>query len=134
LVEDNRTDVTLIRLAFAEHGISHELSVLEDGEQALNFLERLNSEFLPELIIMDLNLPKRDGIEVLTCIRNTAALDSVPVVVFTTSDSPRERESASTIGVTAYIRKPSDLDGFLAVGATIRQILDDGSACFGTHS
>jgi two-component system response regulator len=133
LVEDNRTDVTLIRLAFAEHGIDHELVVLDDGEKALDYIAKLNGEKLPELMIVDLNLPKRDGIEVIENIRSTPALDRIPIVVFTTSDSPREKESASTIGVTAYIRKPSDLDGFLAVGGTIRQLLEEGAASIGTH-
>lgn len=133
VVEDNRTDVTLLRLAFAEHGIDHELLVLDDGEKALDYVAKLDHGMLPDLVIVDLNLPKRDGIEVLEKMRSTSALDQIPIVVFTTSDSPREKETIRRIGITAYIRKPTDLDGFLAVGGTIQKLLKAGPASIGTH-
>ena len=133
VVEDNRTDVTLLRLAFAEHGIDHELLVLDDGEKALDYVAKLDHGTLPDLVIVDLNLPKRDGIEVLQKMRSTSTLDQIPIVVFTTSDSPREKETIRRIGITAYIRKPTDLDGFLAVGGTIQKLLEAGPASIGTH-
>jgi CheY-like chemotaxis protein len=133
VVEDNHTDVTLLRLAFVEHGIDHELMVLDDGEKALDYVAKLDHRTLPDLVIVDLNLPKRDGIEVLEKMRSTSTLNQIPIVVFTTSDSPRERETISRIGITAYIRKPTDLDGFLAVGGTIHKLLEAGPTSIGTH-
>lgn len=123
VIEDNPTDVILLQEALREHHVQYELRVLEDGEAAIDLLTGLDPKSAPELVILDLNLPKRDGIEVLARYRNTPELTGIPVVVLTTSDSPREQHRAQTLGVAAYLRKPSDLAGFMSLGGTIRELL-----------
>jgi CheY-like chemotaxis protein len=79
---------------------------------------------MPELIIIDLNLPRLDGIEVLKKYRNTPALVSSRMMILTSSDSPAERQRAEILGVDAYVRKPILLSEFIQIGATIRNLLD----------
>lgn len=126
VIEDNPTDVILLREALREHRVAYDLTVLEDGEAAIDHLSGVNPENAPALVILDLNLPKRDGIEVLERYRNTPELTGIPVVVLTTSDSPREQHRAQTLGVAAYLHKPTDLAGFMSLGGTIRELLAGG--------
>jgi CheY-like chemotaxis protein len=125
LVEDNPSDVFLLRRALEEHGVNYTLAVIRDGEEALKYLGRLESqeESTPDLLVLDLNLPRHDGIEVLTTCRESPCLRSVPVLVLTSSDSPKERERAEGLGVSAFVRKPITLDEFMAVGGRIRSLL-----------
>ena len=126
IIEDNLPDVVLLREALEEHGASYELTVIGDGEAALEYVASLPPGApLPCLLILDLNLPKRDGIEVLRGIRESAALSRVRVVVLTTSDSPSEREMVEAIGVRAYFRKPVDLDSFMALGGVLKEICQE---------
>jgi CheY-like chemotaxis protein len=126
LAEDNPADVYLIKRALAENSVSCLLQVALDGNEALSFL-RLEGKFKdaprPNLILLDLNLPRHDGMEILQHVRQDRQLADVPVIVFTSSDSPADRRSATHLGVTRFIRKPSLLDDFMAVGAVIREIL-----------
>lgn len=130
LVEDNPSDVFLLRRALEEHDVDYTLEVIRDGEQALKYLARLESgvDTRPDLLVLDLNLPRHDGIEVLTSCRETPGLDSVPIIVLTSSDSPKERERAEELGVSDYVRKPLLLDEFMAVGGRIRSLLAGRSA------
>jgi two-component system, chemotaxis family, response regulator Rcp1 len=116
VAEDNPGDVFLIEEALREHEIDFELIVAEDGEQALTIL---NSDESFDAVLLDLNMPKRGGSEVLEKLqgRNT------PVIILTSSDSPADRLDAMEKGVTRYIRKPSGLDDFLAIGRTIKEII-----------
>src|SRR4029077_15364649 len=113
VIEDNPTDVILLREALREHDVRCELDVRDDGEEAFEYFSSVPAPSTPRLVILDLNLPKRDGIEVLTKYRSTPSLAAMPVVILTTSDSPREQHRAKALGVTAYLRKPADLIGFL---------------------
>ena len=126
LAEDNPADVYLIRRALDENNVPCLLQVAFDGSEALSLL-RSEGEFKdavkPNLILLDLNLPRHDGMEILQHIRQDRQLADVPVIVFTSSDSPADRRSATHLGVTRFIRKPSLLDDFMAVGAVIREIL-----------
>ena len=124
LIEDNPADVFLIKEALRTHGIEYLLQWLSDGEQAVNHIECMN-EFssTPELILLDLNLPKLDGKEVLAYIRRNPWLTRTPVAVLTSSDSPHDRLETARLGATCYIRKPPTLDEFLTVGAMIRNLL-----------
>ena len=125
LAEDNPADVYLIREALREHGVNHLLRVESDGKQVLQLIAEAKSP--PDqdlsLIILDLNLPLHDGIEILQELRNTRALAHVPVVVLTSSDSPRDRVVASELGAACYLRKPSNLDQFLSLGAVFKDLL-----------
>ncbi len=125
IVEDNNSDVVLLRIAFAEHGVDRSMKVLTDGEEAIQYVNATHPDgSLPCLIILDLNLPRRDGMEVLRTIRGSDRFRQVPVVILTTSDSPTERETAEQIGVRAYLRKPVDFDSFLALGKELKGICD----------
>jgi two-component system, chemotaxis family, response regulator Rcp1 len=124
VAEDNPADVYLLREALNRESIGRnvELIVVSDGEQALEYIQRLGSfrdAVIPDLVVLDLNLPKSDGSDVLRCIRQTPAYAGIPVVVLTSSDSPRDRKAAESLGANAFITKPSDLDAFLALGRTL---------------
>lgn len=121
LVEDNPDDVELTRIAFAEAGIDGRLAVVRDGAEALDYLFARGAhagrdpEALPAIVLLDLNLPKLDGREVLQGIRSDPRTRKLPVVVLTTSDEPFDVEASYALGVNSYIRKPVDFDQFVAV-------------------
>jgi CheY-like chemotaxis protein len=126
MAEDNPADVYLIRHVLKETGIDFQLAVASDGKQALSFLCReggFAETPMPTLILLDLNLPKHDGTEILERIRNDHTLASVPVIILTSSDSPKDRLTATELGATRYLRKPSSLNEFMAVGAVIKEVL-----------
>lgn len=125
LAEDNPADVYLIERALKEHQVAFELEVAENGKQALSLLrdEQRASEDRPALILLDLNLPQHDGTEILQCIRRTPRLASIPVVVLTSSDSPKDLLDVMQSGANRYIRKPSSLDDFMAIGAALKDML-----------
>ncbi|MBC7927168.1 MAG: response regulator [Bryobacteraceae bacterium] len=124
LAEDNPADVYLLREALGvENDSEIELVVAHDGEEAMDFVHRrgkFGSLAKPDLIVLDLNLPKSDGSDILRCIRESTELREIPVVVLTSSDSPRDRAAAARLGADGYITKPSDLDAFLSLGLTLR--------------
>src|SRR5580692_6234043 len=129
LAEDNPADVYLIERALKEHNVDFELEVAENGKDALSLLQREGKPLAgnrPALILLDLNLPQHDGTEILQCIRQTEWLDSVPVVVLTSSDSPKDLLTAMQSGANRYIRKPSSLDDFMAIGAALKEMLGGG--------
>ena len=123
VIEDNSADVDLLRLAFTENGMKEEIVTLEDGERALRYLDDLRGKPDVGLVILDLNIPKHDGIEVLNRYRMHPMMVDIPVAVFTSSGSPAEKNRAMTLGVEAYLRKPMELDEYMAVGAAFRDIL-----------
>ena len=123
VVEDNPTDALLLRRALTEHGVDYEMVVVGDGEEAIEYLEQCKGA-KPELIIVDLNLPKEDGIEVLKVYRGSPSFIETLMVILTSSDSPSERQRAEIIGVDAYLRKPIELDAFLALGGTLKKLLE----------
>lgn len=125
LAEDNPADVYLIREALSEHGVDYKMRVVSDGRDLLRIItgEEPNAETKNlELIILDLNLPRHDGIEILERLRDTD-LAQVPVVVLTSSDSPRDRQLAASLGAARFLRKPSGLEQFLSLGAVFKDLL-----------
>jgi len=114
LVEDNLGDVRLTREALREADVAVELTAVPDGEQALAFL-RAEGEHAgaarPDLILLDLNLPKKNGLEVLDEIKRDPELRSTPVIMLTTSSS-RDVAASYAAGVNCYVVKPLDLDDF----------------------
>jgi len=131
LAEDNPADVYLIREALREHGVDCPLIVAADGQHVLRILagdEAGQSAEDAGLIILDLNLPRHDGIEILQSLRNTTKLRDIPVVVLTSSDSPRDRLAAHELGVTCFLRKPSNLEQFLSLGKVFKDLLEGGRA------
>lgn len=119
LVEDNPDDVELTRLAFAEAKIANRLVVVGDGAEALDYLfgrgrhEGRDPADLPSLVLLDLNLPKVDGREVLQAIRGEERTRTLPVVVLTTSTEPFDVEASYALGVNSYIQKPVDFEQFV---------------------
>jgi two-component system response regulator len=119
LVEDNPDDVELTRIAFAEAKIANTLVVVGDGAEALDFLfargahAHRDPDDLPSIVLLDLNLPKIDGREVLQAIRADERTRSLPVVVLTTSTEPFDVEASYALGVNSYIRKPVDFEQFV---------------------
>ena len=125
VAEDNPADVYLIRAALQEHGVDLPLQVAADGREVLQIIcqQEGMAETQLNLIILDLNLPRHDGIEILQRLRESERLGHVPVVVLTSSDSPRDRILASELGAASYLRKPSNLEQFLGLGAVFKELL-----------
>ena len=121
IVEDNLGDVLLVREALKESSLRFELRHAADGEEAIQTLRK--DRFRPDLVLLDINLPRRDGWEVLSEIRANPETKDVPVVVLSSSGSPEDRERAAQTLPSMYIQKPSNLDDFLAVGKTIEGFL-----------
>ena len=131
LAEDNPADVYLIREALKEHGVDCPMRVASDGQHVLKILAGADSDVSTGqlgLIILDLNLPRHDGIEILQRLQERAELRHVPVVVLTSSDSPRDRLAANQLGVTRFLRKPSSLEQFLSLGAVFKELLEQKAA------
>ena len=125
LAEDNPADVYLIREALREHGVECTIREASDGKEVLRILSLSPADadgHSLDLIILDLNLPRHDGIEILQHLQ-TQDLSHVPVVVLTSSDSPRDRLLAGQLGVACYLRKPSSLTEFLDLGVVFRDLL-----------
>jgi len=119
LVEDNPDDVELTRIAFNEAKIANKLVVVGDGAEALDYLyargkySDRDPNDLPSLVLLDLNLPKVDGREVLQAIRADEATKALPVVVLTTSTEPFDVKASYALGVNSYIQKPVDFEQFV---------------------
>lgn len=126
LVEDTEPDVYLVREALKQAGLDFKLKVFEDGEKAVEFIEMLDrnsSEACPHLVLLDLNLPKKSGEQVLERMRQSPRCGRLPVIIVTSSDSPKDKSQAARLGATQYFRKPSRLDEFMKLGPLVRQLL-----------
>jgi two-component system response regulator len=124
LVEDDPGDAELARTAFDESTLSMSLTVADDGEKAIACLRKhppYTTAITPDLIILDLNLPRKDGREVLHEVKTDPALRRIPVIVMTTSSADSDVTLAYTQGANCYITKPM---GFPEYAKTIRAILD----------
>ena len=122
LVEDDPGDVLMTREAFEHHKIRNQLHVVNDGEQAMQFLRRTGeyaSAPRPGLILLDLNLPRRDGLEVLAELKADPGLRVIPVVILTTSQADEDILRSYALHANAYVSKPVDFERFMDV---IRQI------------
>ena len=119
LVEDNAGDVRLTREALLEAQVDAELVAVPDGEQALAYLR--GDAAIPELILLDLNLPKKNGLEVLEEVKGDPGLRRVPVIMLTTSSSARDIAACYDRGVNCYVVKPLDLDDFTALIGAINR-------------
>lgn len=118
LVEDNPGDIRLTQEALKESQMDVHLDVVTDGEQAIDFLmkrQRFAEAVRPHLILLDLNLPKKNGIEVLKEIKVDESLKKIPVIVLTTSDADHDINKAYSLHANCYILKPVDFDDFAKV-------------------
>ncbi|MFD4641774.1 response regulator [Lentzea sp. NPDC058436] len=124
LVEDDPGDALMTQEAFEHHKIRNKLHVVKDGVEALEFLRRegqYENAPRPGLILLDLNLPRKDGREVLSEVKADAELRSIPVVVLTTSEAEEDILRSYSLYANAYVTKPVDFDRFIEV---VRQIDD----------
>jgi CheY-like chemotaxis protein len=122
LVEDDPGDVLMTQEAFEEHRLRNKLNVVSDGEEALAYLRREGQHadaLRPDLVLLDLNLPRIDGREVLATIKEDQDLRRIPVVVLTTSQADEDILRSYSLHANAYVTKPVDFDRFIAV---VRQI------------
>ncbi len=118
LVEDNEGDIVLTLEALKEANVSNSIHVVTDGEEALQYLQkqgRFNNAVTPDLILLDINLPKIDGKEVLAEIKNDADLKVIPVVILTTSSSEKDILESYQHHANCYITKPVDFKNFTHV-------------------
>jgi two-component system response regulator len=114
LVEDSPDDVMLTQRALRKNNIGNQIVVATDGEQAINYLLPADGKRLvPELILLDINLPKLSGLDVLRAIRNDERTRYLAVVVLTTSNEERDIVSSYDLGANGYVRKPVEFDNFL---------------------
>jgi len=112
LVEDNPSDVDLTKRALQKGRILNPLVVVEDGQDALDYLSGAEPSALPTLVLLDLKLPRVPGLEVLRRIRADASLRRIPVVVLTSSNEEQDVMASYDLGVNSYIRKPVDFEQF----------------------
>ncbi len=126
LAEDNPADVLLVEEAIERYGLPIRLHVVQDGELAANYFKRTESDEsapCPSLLILDLNLPKLSGIEVLQRVRSSLKCRNIPVLIITSSDSSADREQLKGMGADRYFRKPNDYDEFLAIGLVLQELI-----------
>jgi CheY-like chemotaxis protein len=122
LVEDNPDDAALTVDALHDGRVRNRVTVLEDGVEALDYLRRQGRHVdapRPDLVLLDLNLPRKNGREVLTEIKQDPDLRRIPVVIMTSSDDEKDILAAYNLYVNCYVTKPVDLDQFIAVVKTI---------------
>ena len=125
LAEDNLPDALLVREAIRMENLPLNVYIAPDGERALDFIAQAEKDPaapVPHLLLLDLNLPKIDGLEVLRKIRASGKFNHIPVLVVTSSDSPADRNGAASLGA-GYFRKPVTYDEFVKIGGVLRQFL-----------
>jgi CheY-like chemotaxis protein len=124
LVEDDPGDVLMTREAFEDNKVANRLHVVSDGAEALEFLRKEGAHSgapTPDLVLLDLNLPRMDGREVLQAVKNDEALRSIPIVVLTTSEAEEDVLRSYALHANAYVTKPVDFERFIDV---VRKIDD----------
>ena len=126
LVEDNDGDVFLVRRDLNRNAVPYELRLARNGEDALQIVAESGEGQRPDIFILDLNLPRFSGGEVLTRIRANPAFDGTPVMILTSSDSVRDRVRALELGADRYFCKPTDLTAFMGLGRIIEEIVVAG--------
>jgi CheY-like chemotaxis protein len=117
LAKDNENDALLFRRAIEVAGVPANLHVVRDGQEAVDYLAGVNAYTdrvkhpLPKLMLLDLKMPRMDGFEVLTILRNKLGFTRLPVIVLTGSDNPSDIKRAYELGATSYFQKPTSLEG-----------------------
>jgi CheY-like chemotaxis protein len=124
LIEDNNGDVRLTQEALKECNVANKLEVVYDGAEALDFLKRkgkYKNEFRPDLVLLDLNIPKINGKSVLARIKNDDSLKRIPIVVLTSSQAEEDIEKSYDLHANCYINKPLDIDSFMKIIQSISE-------------
>jgi chemotaxis family two-component system response regulator Rcp1 len=126
LIEDNTGDVLLVEEALREHQVDCNLTVVPDGEEAMKFFRDADANpasRLPALVLLDLNLPKCSGHEILEWIRRSSRFPTLPVVIVTSSQASSDLAQTKKLGATAYFHKPIHFEEFMNLGALVRNLL-----------
>jgi CheY-like chemotaxis protein len=123
LIEDDIDDVDLLKDALLENDVQYQMQVIMEGDKVFSYLQTV--ETLPEIIVMDLNLPKTDGKEILQEIKSSFPLTQIPIVVLTTSSSKEDIDYCNKMGISKFITKPATLEGW---NSTIHSILHVANA------
>jgi len=110
MADDDADDRFLVQAAFEDNDLINRIVFFEDGEQLLEYYIADNSQEIPHLILLDLNMPKRDGREVLKVIRKNEKWDQVPIIIFSTSNAPDDILTSYQLGANCYIVKPSSYE------------------------
>ncbi len=127
LVEDNVADVYLVREALEANEVVYHLNHFSDGEEAIHYMTRMGKsadEPCPDVLLLDLNVPKAEGAVVLQEFRRHPECIETPVIVISSSDSPRDRSNVQVLGVTYYLKKPSSFDAFLQLGVLVKNAVE----------
>jgi CheY-like chemotaxis protein len=130
LVDDNPADVRLLRLALDNADLDCELIVIDDGAEALAFVRQQGQDARnspPDLAVLDFNLPKSDGLQILKAMRENRAFTGVPVAVLSSGLSPRDMAKIQEFTLARYITKPSTLEEFLKIGSSLKALIERGS-------
>jgi len=125
LVEDSPADVYLVREAMRREGLRVDWDIADDGELAIRRIDEVDSNAsapCPDVLLLDLNVPRRTGDEVLERIRQSPRLAHTPVVIMTSSAAPADRDRLMKLGATEYFRKPSNLRDFMKLGRLVREV------------
>jgi CheY-like chemotaxis protein len=125
-VEDEENDVLLVRMAFDRSGIENRLDVATDGQEAIDYLRSSlqgadGQTRLPRLILLDLNLPKMNGFEVLRLVRQELRLTDLPVVIFSSSEQPPDRSRGKDLGADEYFVKPGSLPEIVEIARVMKE-------------
>ncbi len=125
LVEDNPADILLLREALAWNDVKFDLLIAYDGDEAVELIEEIEAapSSGPDLIVLDLNLPRKNGFDVLRRVRRSLKCGAGPVVVLSSSETAADRAEAARLGASCYIRKPSNLNDVRSVGGKLKAIL-----------
>jgi two-component system, chemotaxis family, response regulator Rcp1 len=133
VVEDNPVDVYLIRWVLKAHELSYELQVIENGDHAMEYVNQLVHEERrrsPTIMLLDLNLPQRDGREILQRVKSIPHGSDVRVVVVTSSTNPADRRETLALGADAYFAKPYHLNEFMQLGDLIKHLVFGSPSSF----
>ena len=126
VVEDSRTDAFLIREAMASAQVDAKLFFVSDGEAAIRFFDSADRDAsapCPSLVLLDLNLPRRNGDDVLRHLRSSRRCRNAMVLIVSSSDAAHEREGVAALGVSGYFRKPTDYWEFMKLGDVVKELL-----------
>ena len=130
VIEDSRTDVFLMREAIADARIDADIDVVHDGQAATRYFDAADANQnvpCPDLVLLDMNLPKKSGNEVLQYLRATERCRYAAVLIVSSSDTPRDRASVETFTVAGYFKKPSNYAEFMKLGSVVRDLLEPGT-------
>jgi CheY-like chemotaxis protein len=131
LAEDNVGDVMLVQEALAAHHVENTLHVVTDGQEALDFVASMGEEQsapCPDLVLLDMNLPKADGATVLAAFREHKACTNTPVIIVSSSNSSKDRNRVAALGVNHYFQKPPDFDEFMKLGKVVKEVFESDAA------